>query len=491
MRPVVLEKFPKLFLRERRLIWDSRQAPGQAAELVFVPNTHISQEVRRGLLGRPNARFVLAHDDHGSGVAEDLIERVDDPRRALGLAAAEALGHPSRRLSVLAVTGTNGKTTCAGLLRALVQSAGFRVAEIGTLGLSVWEPTAQIPTLTIETGFTTPEAPTLHHLFAQLADSGITHVAMEVSSHGLELGRVEGVEFSGALFTNLTQDHLDLHGTMEAYENAKGRLFRELLPWSKSRGRAVGAVFNGVTSAGERIFRDVEKSYPATLLREGREYFVEASTLSGLRLSLRSLLLESPMVGRFHAENIAGAVELARLVLGLDESSLRDGIARFHGASGRLERVPDKSSRERAVFVDYAHTPDAVVKALAALREVSLPSARLHVVLGCGGDRDRLKRPMMARAAMAGADRVYLTSDNPRSEDPERILDDMAAGLEPADFTRCERIVDRSKAIHTAIKALGAGDVCLVAGKGHESYQIVGSVKLPFSDVAECTRALS
>jgi len=488
MKAPDLAKFPDLVVQGRRLVWDSRQRADGRAELVFVP-MDAPPEVSQALMQRANARFVLA-PNHAVSVPESSIERVAHPRRALGLRASEALGHPSKHLRVFAITGTNGKTTCAGLLRTLIQEAGFRVAEIGTLGLSVWEGDASAPLFHMETGFTTPEAPTLHHLFRQLVDRGVTHVVMEASSHGLELGRLEGVEFGGALFTNLTQDHLDFHSSMEAYEAAKGRLFRELLPWSRAQGRAVAAVFMGSTPAGERLFRSVANEYPAVLLQEDVDYRLESSTLAGLRIGLRKMILESPMVGRFHAENIVGSVELARLALGLEESVLVRGIRRFEGARGRLERVGDSTGRGRAVFVDYAHTPDAVVKALQALREVASQGTRLSVVIGCGGDRDRSKRPVMARAAMAGADRVYLTSDNPRTEDPERILDEMAAGLQHADFARCERITDRRAAIRAAVQGLSAGDVCLVAGKGHETYQIVGLEKRPFSDREECLLAL-
>jgi UDP-N-acetylmuramoyl-L-alanyl-D-glutamate--2,6-diaminopimelate ligase len=476
-------------VKDRRLVWDTRQAPDGRPELVVVPSDHASEELRAALLGRGNARFVLSQNDRVA-VEEALVDRVPNARRALGHLASEGLGHPTRHLRVLGVTGTNGKTTTAGLLRTLMREAGFRVAEIGTLGISVWEGDSRRPLMSLETGFTTPEAPTLHHLFSQLVAEGVTHVAMEVSSHGLELGRVEGVEFGGAVFTNLTQDHLDLHGNMEAYEAAKARLFRELLPWSRSRGRNPVAVFLGSTSAGERILRSLADAYPAVLMREGFDYEVTSSTLAGLRLRVRDLTLESPMVGRFHAENIVGAAELARLALGMDSALLARGIARFAGAAGRLEKVQDPERRGRTVFVDYAHTPDAVRKAIAALKEVSPPGSRLCVVIGCGGDRDRGKRPLMARAAVEGADRVVFTSDNPRTEDPERILDDMVAGVSHAEFARCERVVDRREAIRSAIASLASGDVCLVAGKGHEDYQIVGTEKRPFSDVEESLKAL-
>ncbi len=502
---IQVEKFPDLVYRGRRLIWDSRQLADERPEWVIVPSDHgFAPQVRADLLRRAGARFVVAKSDEGADLAGRDVERVDWPRVFLGEAAAEAAQFPSRHLRILGVTGTNGKTTSAGLLRAILVEAGYRVAEIGTLGVTVWEDRIATPLVQLETGFTTPDAPLLQSLLAQLVAGGVTHVVMEVSSHSLELARVAGTEFCGALFTNLTQDHLDLHGTMEKYEAAKARLFTEVLSWSAARGRRVAAVLlDDEGGAGRRIMGAIPGSVPALLLRPGVDFEVLSTTVAGTRLRLNAgeargpvdrraeHIFESPMVGAFNAENLAGAVELARVAMEVGDMSIGAALRKFPGPRGRLERVPDPSGRGRSVFVDYAHTPDAVEKTLGVLRKLVEPDRKLIVVIGCGGDRDRTKRPRMAQAAVGGADWALLTSDNPRSEDPRVILNEMAAGLLGVDLTRWAIECDRDRAIGMAIRSMRGGDLCVVAGKGHEDYQIIAGVKHPFSDVEVCSKYLA
>ncbi|MBS1983995.1 MAG: UDP-N-acetylmuramoyl-L-alanyl-D-glutamate--2,6-diaminopimelate ligase [Bdellovibrionales bacterium] len=469
---LTIEKFPDLVWQGKRLIWDSRQLPDGRAERVFVPQDYVDEKVRAELLARTNAEFVT------SGA-----------RAQLGEEASLALGNPASKLCVVAVTGTNGKTSSAQILRRLFVAAGHATAEIGTLGVGLYRAGQNTPYLHLETGFTTPEAPTLHHLFAQLLRAGITHVAMEASSHAMELGRIAGVDFDGALFTNLTQDHLDFHGTMSAYERAKASLFTRYLPRAHSTKRKC-VVINAGDAAGARILAHLPLGIRAEAFVAGKTFKLERNSLAGLRIVLDSGdVIESSMVGDYNAENLVGAVLLAGDLVG-DEHWMRtvhQALSSYTGPTGRMEKIP--SADGRYVFVDYAHTPDALEKALRVLQRSKAPGARLSVVFGCGGDRDKTKRPIMGKLAHEIADEVVVTSDNPRTENPQAILDDILTGI--PDLTKVRVEADRRVAIRGAIARLHSGDVCLVAGKGHETYQIVGQQRLHFSDAEECRAALA
>ena len=477
---LAIEKFPRLTFRGRRLIWDSRQEVSGVDELVVLRGEESLRAAdRAALLARPRTTVIDA-------------SQTRDPDRFLGEAASEALGHPSQKMIVVAVTGTNGKTTCASLLRALLVARNKRVCEIGTLGVNVWGlgPAQQPECLMhLETGFTTPEAPTLQHLFSQLAVWGVESVVMEASSHAMALRRIAGIDFDGALFTNLTQDHLDFHRTMERYEEAKASLFKEFLPgrfesslMPESRKKKF-AVLNVRDPAGRRILSSLPLEVSAQGFELGRNFDVLKSSLDGLRISIEGREIESPLVGAFNAENIVGSLILAEAVTRSTIEMSRFALAHFSGAPGRMDRV---GTGAPYVFVDYAHTPDALEKALKTLgsaRDLSADkSSRIVVVFGCGGDRDKTKRPLMGKIAAQLADRVVLTSDNPRSENPLAILEEIRAGVPESLRGRVEVIEDRRMAISRALKTLSSSDVCLIAGKGHEAFQIVGAQKLPFSD---------
>jgi UDP-N-acetylmuramoyl-L-alanyl-D-glutamate--2,6-diaminopimelate ligase len=409
---------------------------------------------------------------------------VVEPPLALwaGKLAAEFWGQPSGRLALIGVTGTNGKTTTTYLIEHLAAAAGRPAALFGTLQ-NRWPGHSATAT------HTTAFADLLQADLAQAVAAGSTIAAMEVSSHALDQQRVAGCRFAGAVFTNLTQDHLDYHPSMEAYFEAKARLFApELLDG--------GAVVNVDDPWGARLAERLAGAGPCwrcSLEDPSVELHISdlvmgAEGVSGwLHSPSGEGLFRSPLVGRFNLMNLLQAVG-ALLQQGLALPPLLDGLASFRGVPGRMERVDGPAGVALpAVLVDYAHTPDGLENALAACRPFT--DGRLICVFGCGGDRDRSKRPQMAAIAARLADAVVVTSDNPRTEDPQRILDDVVAGI-PAGT---ELVVegDRAAAIAAAIAAATPQDLVLIAGKGHEDYQILGTTKVHFDDREEAARALS
>ncbi|MBK8911179.1 MAG: UDP-N-acetylmuramoyl-L-alanyl-D-glutamate--2,6-diaminopimelate ligase [Chlorobi bacterium] len=401
---------------------------------------------------------------------------VDDARAAMGEMANRLHNYPAHRMKVFGITGTNGKTTTAWLLLQLLEAAGERVGMIGTLGKYLHG------TFT-PTGYTTPESPELVALLAEMADANCTAVVMEVSSHALALHRVGGVRFHAAIFTNLTQDHLDFHGSMAEYHDAKKRLFDHL-----DADRS--AVVNLDDLHGTTMVRDSYANVVAYGAKEEADAHIAETELGAdhtawtLKLSEQlggdTLRLRSPLVGAFNIWNATAAVATA-LTEGMEKALLVQTVRQLRPVPGRMETIPLPNGA--VAVVDYAHTPDALAKALSTLRQIS-GTGTLTVVFGCGGDRDRTKRPIMGQLAARLADRVILTSDNPRSEDPEAILDQIAAGIAPdaPAAAAVVRISDRATAIRTALSGAHAGDVLLVAGKGHEDYQIIGTQKTYFDD---------
>ncbi len=392
---------------------------------------------------------------------------VADARDAASRAAAAFHGNPSRKLKVIGVTGTNGKTTTTHLIRAMLNAAGAKCGLLGTISY-------QFGRRDIPADNTTPGPVELQEMFAEMVRIGLTHCVMEVSSHALHQGRIQGIEFGGAIFTNLTRDHLDYHKTMENYRDAKALLFRGLKP-------GAAAAVNVDDPYGE--FMAQASSVPAATFGLSPSAKVRAevhsTTLDGTRFFLRAAGFEgpvfSPLVGRHNVQNVLGAIACLE-GMGLDPDALRDGASACSFVRGRLE--PVRCGQPFAVLVDYAHTDDALINVLTALRP--LTPGRLIVVFGCGGDRDKGKRPMMARASAKYADLAVVTSDNPRTEDPMRILDDILAGFPEG----TPRIVepDRREAIRRAVREARAGDTVLIAGKGHETYQIFRDGVKPFDD---------
>jgi UDP-N-acetylmuramoyl-L-alanyl-D-glutamate--2,6-diaminopimelate ligase len=407
--------------------------------------------------------------------------RVRDARLALALLAAEFHGHPSRRMQVVGITGTNGKTTTCYLLSAMFEAAGVRTGLMGTVAY-------RTGARQIDATRTTPEAPELQAMLRQMADDGCGACAMEVSSHALALRRVDGTQFSAAVFTNLTRDHLDFHADMEEYFAAKRRLF-EMLPdkapaivnLDDPRGAALSeSVARPITYAINRL-ADVS---PGPL----------SYSLAGLKFDVRTpnglVRVRSRLVGRPNVYNILAAAATAS-ALGLPLDAIERGLVDLAGVPGRFE-IASSPEDDITVVVDYAHTDDALRNLLETARP--LAGRRLITVFGCGGDRDRTKRPLMGMVAARLSDLVVITSDNPRSEDPARIIDEVKRGAQPelrSGDTELLTIVDRREAIAEAVRRAQGGDVVLVAGKGHEKYQEIGGKVLPFDDVAVAREALA
>jgi UDP-N-acetylmuramoyl-L-alanyl-D-glutamate--2,6-diaminopimelate ligase len=394
---------------------------------------------------------------------------VDDVRAAMGPVAARFHGDPTAELEVVGVTGTNGKTTTAFLLRHLFEAAGRQCGLLGTVKRVVGGVEQEVER-------TTPEAIDLQATFRAMLDGGDRACAMEVSSHALELGRVAGIRFACRIFTNLTQDHLDFHDTMEAYFAAKRRLFEEtglsVVNLDDEYGRRLAAEVDCIGFAIDRDAdyraRDVEFDLMGSRFR--------CEMPDGV------LELQSPLPGLFNVQNVLGAVAAARS-LGVPAETIAAALPSFGRVPGRFEAVDE--GQDFGVLVDYAHTPEALENVLLAAREVT--RGRLHVVFGAGGDRDRGKRPLMGAAARRLADRVLVTSDNPRSERPEAIVDEIMEGAGPG----AERHTDRRRAIALAIDTAQPGDVVVIAGKGHEQGQeFADGRKEPFDDVSEARKAL-
>ncbi len=419
--------------------------------------------------------------------------RVGDARLALALLAARFYNNPSHEMTTVGITGTNGKTTTAYLLASIFEAAGHRSGLLGTVSYRIGKEER-------EATRTTPEAPDVQSMLREMVTSGCSAAVMEVSSHALSLRRVDGIRFSAGVFSNLTRDHLDFHGDMEAYFVAKRRLF-EMLPagapgvanLDDPRGADMLRAATRPVSYGINRAADVSPG-PLSFSMEGLEF--EIRTPRGL------ITARSPLVGRPNVYNILAAVATAT-ALDLPFSAIERGVSRLKGVPGRFEVVSTPSD-DVTVVVDYAHTDDALRNLLETARP--LARGRLITVFGCGGERDRSKRPLMGAVAARLSDLVVVTSDNPRGEDPDRIIDEVKRGLDPAADRPANggrngqragttphylTIVDRGEAIEKAIELGRAGDLVLIAGKGHEKYQVIGDRVVPFDDVEVAERALT
>ena len=392
----------------------------------------------------------------------------DDPRAAYGRLCANWFGRPGDRLRLTGVTGTNGKTTTTYLLKAILEHAGARVGLIGTNQILIGDRARPAER-------TTPDAYLLQSLLAEMADAGCGHAVMEVSSHALALRRTEGLWYEVGAFTNLTRDHLDFHGTMAAYRAAKARLFDQCAAGLFDLDDPTGRSFAGTVPCerhGFAVDRPAEVRATALRLRPDGTAF----TVTGPEERCRVWL---PIPGRFAVHDALAALGAARL-LGVPLHVGAQALAHVEGVRGRMEVVPVPAPF--TVLIDYAHTPDALEKLLGAVRGVT--PGRVLCVFGCGGDRDRTKRPIMGELAAELADLVVLTSDNPRSEDPERICDEIAAGFPPG-FSDLVREPDRRRAIRRALALARPGDTVVLAGKGHETTQEIAGVRRPLDEREE------
>jgi UDP-N-acetylmuramoyl-L-alanyl-D-glutamate--2,6-diaminopimelate ligase len=409
----------------------------------------------------------FAADAVASGAAALVVERpldlavpqlvVSSARAAMAVAADEFFGRPTADLVLAGVTGTNGKTTTSFLIYSIFQAAGMRPGLVGTIESRVGgevRPAVR----------TTPEAIDLQRSFREMLDAGDRSAVTEATSHGSELGRLERVRFKALAFTNLTQDHLDFHGTMERYYEAKRRLFTEHEPLP-------AAAINVDDEWGRKLGEELRRLDRAPLLTYGRSEDAD----------LRKHSFQTGLVGRFNTENILAAWAVARLV-GVPDAAVAEGVERLGGVPGRFESVDEGQPFQ--VIVDYSHTPDSLENVLRAARE--LTQRRVICVFGCGGDRDRGKRPIMGRIASELADVAIVTSDNPRSEEPQAIIDEILAGIAGA----VEVEPDRRAAIEQAVATAEAGDVVVIAGKGHEQGQEFADRKIPFDDREVAREAL-
>lgn len=438
-------------------------------------NRYIKQAVERGAVAVATdsaAAFARAAAEH----PHIAVIQTPHGRRALAILAANFFGHPEERLNLTGITGTNGKTTTAFLLEAMLRHAGLTAVLAGTIEYHVAGRVMPAP-------HTTPESRDLQELFRQGVDAGASEGVMEVSSHALEQGRVFGLPFDVAVFTNLTRDHLDYHATMEAYFSAKARLF------DGSQGQAPrAAILNGDDPRGEelkQVSHDAGTRVVFTYGLQRGDFHAEGLRMSasGMRFTLAApdgeVPMETRLTGRVNVYNLLAA-SAAAAARGLTLEQIASGGASLPGVPGRFESID--CGQRFAVIVDYAHTDDALRNVLSAARDfVGRSGGRIITLFGCGGDRDRSKRPLMGQAAGVASDVVVLTSDNPRSEDPQAILDDVLPGLRGV---RAVVLVepDRKRAIRMAIGEARPGDLVLLAGKGHERTQILGDRVIPFDD---------
>jgi UDP-N-acetylmuramoyl-L-alanyl-D-glutamate--2,6-diaminopimelate ligase len=406
---------------------------------------------------------------------------VDDTRVAMADLSAKFFNFPARKLKLAAATGTNGKTTTTFLIKHICEKAGLRCGLLGTVRYEIGERV-------LPATRTTPESLDLQELLAQIKDAGCKAVAMEVSSHALAQERTRGIEWDVAVFTNLTQDHLDYHGTMENYFAAKAKLFDQLANQEKKK-KPVAAI-NIDDRYGQKLVEKIDKRISIVTYGMGLNADFRASNyrmeFGGTSYQLdargKSYLVRVPLIGRFNVANSIAALAAAN-TLGI---SLREAVlslAKSPQVPGRLEMVPAK--RQFRVFVDYAHTPDALLNVIKTLRE--LDPRRLIVVFGCGGNRDRKKRPLMGQVVDQNADYAIVTSDNPRKEDPDKIITDVEKGFRGNHF---EKVTDRAAAISRAVELAQPRDIVLIAGKGHENYQEFADHTVPFEDIQVARRAI-
>ena len=457
----------------RALTYDSRSvAPGSCFFAVAGTrcdgHDFIAAAIAKGAAAVVCARLP---ETLAEGVAYVVVE---DPAGAMADMAAAFYDYPSRQLRLVGVTGTNGKTTTATLLYDLVRALGHKAGLISTVIYKIDEKT-------VEATHTTPDTIRLNAMMREMADAGCEYCFMECSSHAIVQERTRGLHFAGGLFSNITHDHLDYHKTFAAYIKAK-QLFFDGLP------AGAFALTNIDDRNGRVMVQNTAAKVATCSLRTMADFRcrIVEQHLDGMLLRIDDREVWVALPGRFNAYNLLEVYGAARL-LGFDRDEVLRVLSALHSVAGRFEVI--RAGDGTTAVVDYAHTPDALENVIRTIEEVRTPEQQLIVVCGCGGDRDRTKRPEMAAIAAKYASTAVFTSDNPRHESPEAILDEMTAGLEPA--ARCLRIVDRAEAIRTAAMLARPGDIVLVAGKGHEDYQIVGDEKRHFDDREEVRKAFA
>lgn len=457
--------------------FDSRKVePGFA--FVAVPGTRVDGHDFIDAVGDRASLVVGEQSADNFNLPDNTVYvRVTDSARALGLMASRWYDGPSEELQLIGVTGTNGKTTVTTLLHELFTALGYRCGLLSTVEVRIG---TEVRTAT----HTTPDAMAINAHLAEMVSAGVTHCFMEVSSHAVVQERTAGLSFRGGVFTNMSHDHLDYHGTFKAYIEAKKKFFDEL-------PKTAFALVNSDDKRGEVMLQNTRATKRTYSLRRPADFRsrVLENGPQGLHLSVDEMEVYTQLLGRFNAYNLLAAYGVAML-LEEDKMEVLRVLSQLKAAAGRLDYLTDADTGLTAV-VDYAHTPDALINALETLRAVLPVGQQLICVVGAGGDRDTGKRPEMARVAARLSDRLILTSDNPRSESPETILDDMEAGLDAILQAKSLRITDRRSAIRTAVQLAGPGDLILVAGKGHETYQEIKGERFPFDDKEEIQKAFN
>ena len=414
---------------------------------------------------------VLVVEDLPEALAEGVTYvQVADTSRAMGQIAAHFYGHPSEQLRLVGVTGTNGKTTIASLSYQLFRQLGYKVGLISTIAIYIDQERE-------ETHNTTPDVLTLNKVLRRMVDQGVTHCFMEVSSHGIALHRIEGLVFAGGVFTNLTQDHLDFHETFAQYRDTKKKFFDHL-------PKTAFALTNIEDKNGAYMLQNTSARKSTYALGRAADFKGQLleSTFAGMTLRVGNHEVWTSLIGRFNAYNLL-AIYATAVLLGEEPLEVLTQISTLRSVAGRFQYFVSPSGV--TVIVDYAHTPDALQNVIETILDIKDPSQRLITVVGCGGNRDKGKRPIMAHIATSLSEKVILTSDNPREEDPEEILREMEAGITPENQHKSMTVTDRRQAIKVACHLAQKGDILLIAGKGHETYQEVKGVRTHFDDLEE------
>ncbi len=474
-----------------QLRFDSRQVqPGDV--FVAVRGGQVNGHEFIDIAIKNGASAIVCETNNQLPIANNQIPviLVNDSAEALGIMAANYYRHPSNALQLIGVTGTNGKTTTVTLLHQLFTQLGYRCGLIGTVENRIGDAV-------LASTHTTPNAVRLQALLRDMANAGCSHVFMEVSSHAVHQHRIAGAVFAGAAFTNLTHDHLDYHGTFADYRDAKKKFFDNL-------PATAFALTNADDRNGTFLLQNTSATKYTYGLKKPADYKskIIENSLNGLYLQLDGEAFHSRLIGEFNAYNLTAAYAVAMLLEGdrdrlsiptardgksgvptvLEKSDILVALSDLRGAEGRFESVAHPTKPSCIGIVDYAHTPDALEKVLETIQKLKKKHSKVITVVGCGGDRDKMKRPLMAHTAARWSDQVILTSDNPRTEDPAQILRDMEAGLQSEEAKKILTIENREQAIKAAVRFAQAGDVVLVAGKGHEKYQDINGMKYPFDD---------
>ncbi|WP_423149051.1 UDP-N-acetylmuramoyl-L-alanyl-D-glutamate--2,6-diaminopimelate ligase [Rubrolithibacter danxiaensis] len=449
-----------------KVCFDSRQVE-QGALFVAVKGTQVDGHQYIAKTVASGASAILCEDLPQDIQPDITYIQTDNSAKALGIVASNFFGNPSSKLKLIGVTGTNGKTTIATLLFKLFRELGYKAGLISTVQ-------NHINDRIVPSTHTTPDPVALNLLFTDMVESGCDYCFMEVSSHAVAQYRIEGLEFSGGVFSNLTHDHLDFHKTFDAYLKAKKAFFDQL-------SRSAFALTNADDKNGKVMLQNTKahkKTYGLKNIADFKGKVIE-NHFSGLLLDVDGQEVWFKLVGSFNAYNLM-AVYGTAMLLEQDRQKVLTTLSRLSGAEGRFDYIT--SPKGIIGIIDYAHTPDAVQNVLSTIQDIRRGNEQVITVIGCGGDRDKTKRPVMAQVACDWSDKVILTSDNPRSEEPEQILKDMEAGVMPSNKRKALTITDRKEAIRTACHLANPGDIILVAGKGHEKYQDIKGTKYPFDD---------